>query len=97
MFEPVGRFDWEDFDNGGTSQREAKVKEEHIRQAFELGIGPLPLKQVAERLQEIAGVGRSAAYEALKTGDGARYAKLLVRQPGTAMISLRPQEPGGPL
>lgn len=92
IFEEVGTFDWEAFDSGGASNRESKVKEEHIRQAFELGIAPLPMKQVAERLQEIAGVGRSAAYEALKTGDGARFAKLLVRQSGTAMISLRPLE-----
>jgi hypothetical protein len=92
-FEPVKDFDWEAFDNDGTSHREPKVKEEHIRQAFELGIGPLPLKQVAEKLQEIAGVGRSAAYEALKTNDGARFAYLLVRQPGTTMISLRQPEP----
>jgi hypothetical protein len=91
-FEPVEVFDWEAFDNG-SSPRESKVKEEHIRQAFEFGIGPLPLKQVAEKLQEIAGVKRSAAYKALETGDGARFAHLLARQPGTAMIALRPPEP----
>ena len=93
MFERVGEFDWEAFDNGSNGPRESKVKEEHIRQAFELGIGPLLLKQVAEKLQEIAGVKRSAAYKALETGDGARFAYLLVRQPGTTMISLRQPEP----
>ena len=90
LFEPVPEFDWESFDNGGTTHREAKVKEEHVRQAFDLGLGPLPMSQVVARLQELAGVGRSAAYDALKTGTGARFAHLLVRQPGTSMISLRP-------
>lgn len=93
MFDRADEFDWEAFDNGGTAHREPKVKEEHIRQAFELGIDPLPLKQVAERLQEIAGMRRSAACAALKTGDGARFSNLFVRQPGTTMIALRSPEP----
>ncbi len=91
--EEIPNFDWSEWQgatSGGNAKREPKVKEEHIRQAFELGIGPLPLAQVAETLQEITGVGHTTAYKVLETRDGARFAHLLVRQPGTTMISLRP-------
>lgn len=93
MHTQIPDFDWSQWQgatSGGNAQREPKVKEEHIRQAFELGLGPLAIGKVSARLQELAGVGRSAAYDALKTGDGGRFAHLLVRQPGTSMISLRP-------
>jgi hypothetical protein len=89
--QPIPDFDWSQWhgaSSSGTSHREPKVKEEHVRQVFELGLAPLPLNQAVERLQEIAGVSRSTAYEALKTGEGARFDKLLVCQPGY-MISLR--------
>jgi len=91
MFEPVKDFDLEAFDNGGTSHREPMVKEEHIRQVFGLGLAPLKVSEAATKLREIAKVGRSTAYGALKTGDDGRFAHLLVRQQGTDLISLRPQ------
>lgn len=92
-FEPVTEFDWEAFDSGST-KREPKVREEHLREVFEDGRSRSVLKHAAERLQEVAGVGRSAAYEALKlTG---RFAALLVREPDTGLIGLRPAESGPP-
>lgn len=91
MFAPVKDFDWEAFDNGGASHREPMVKEEHIRQAFGLGLAPLKVGDAVAKLREIAKIGRSTAYEALKTGDGGRFAHMLVRQQGTDLLSLRPQ------
>jgi hypothetical protein len=73
---PDAEFGWEDFDNGRT-KREPKVNEGHLRELFENGRRKMTLKHAAERLREIAAVGRTAAYEALKiTG---RFAALLGR------------------
>ena len=84
-FDAVSEFNWEEFDSG-TVKREPKVNEGHLRELFENGRCKMALKQAAERLQEIAKVGRSAAYEALKpTG---RFAALLVRD-GDGLIGLR--------
>lgn len=94
VLEPIPDFDWSIWQggaSGGSAAREPKVQEAHIRSVFADTIGLIKMSLAAERLQEIAGVGRSAAYEALKTGEGARFAHLLYRQPNTAMISLRPQ------
>lgn len=86
-FEPVaeGEFDWEAFDSG-SAKREPKVNEGHLRELFEDGRRTMPLKQAAECLQEIADVGRSAAYEALKLNG--RFAALLVRD-ANGLIGLR--------
>jgi hypothetical protein len=79
-------FNFEEYDSG-TAKREPKVNEAHLRELFENGRRKMMLKQAAERLQEIAEVGRSAAYEALKlTG---RFAALLARD-GDGLIGLRP-------
>jgi hypothetical protein len=92
-FEPVTEFDWEAFDSGNV-KREPKVNEGHLRELFEDGRRRMTLKQAAECLQDIADVGRSAAYEALKlTG---RFGALLVRDPETDFIGLRPVEPEAP-
>jgi hypothetical protein len=50
----------------------------------------MALKQEVERLQEIAGVGRSAAYEALKLNG--RFAGMLERYPDLGLIGLRSVE-----
>ena len=63
---------------------------EHIREVFENGRRQLALKQAAERLQEIAEVGRSAAYEALKLNG--RFAGLLVRDADTGLVGMKPGE-----
>jgi hypothetical protein len=84
-------FDWSQWQGAsGSARHETKVTEEHIRETFEDGRRAMKLKQAVERLQEIANVGRSAAYEALKlTG---RFAALLVRDPNTDLVSLRQVE-----
>jgi hypothetical protein len=85
LFVPVEGFNFEEYDSG-TAKREPKVNEGHMRELFENGRCKMMLKQAAERLQEIAEVGRSAAYEALKlTG---RFATLLTRD-GDGLIGLR--------
>lgn len=76
----VEGFDWSEWQgaaSGGVAKRESKVKEEHILELFDNGRRKLSAKQAAERLQEIASVGRSVAYGSLKL-DG-RFAGLLVR------------------
>jgi hypothetical protein len=91
-FEPVAGFNFEQFD-GGNLKREPKVKEEHLRELFEEGHRRMMLKHAAERLEEIAQVGRSAAYEALKI-QGGRFSHLLTKEPDTGLIGLRNVKPG---
>lgn len=86
MFEAVSNFDWQAFDDGAP-KREAKVRDEHIHELFENGRSWLAIKEAASRLQEIAEVGRSAAYEALKLVGG-RFSHLLKKEPKGGLISL---------
>ncbi|TXH17578.1 MAG: hypothetical protein E6R03_03640 [Hyphomicrobiaceae bacterium] len=91
-------FDWNEWQggmSGGSSQREPRIREEHLREVFGNGLGAMRQADAAAALMEVAGVKRTAAYEALKTGEGGRFAHLLVRQPGTAVISLRPANSAG--
>jgi hypothetical protein len=62
---PVPKFNFERFDFGN-AKREPGVHEGHIRELFDNGLRWFTRKQAAERLQELASVGRSAAYEVLK-------------------------------
>lgn len=67
LFLEVENFDWEQFEAGaGGKRREPKVTEEHIRSVFGGGSSWLPQKDASKKLEGIAGVGRSTAYEALK-------------------------------
>jgi hypothetical protein len=68
-FEAVEDFDFEVYDGGG-NKPEPKVREEHIRAIF--AEGPTTQAAAAKALMEMCGVGRSTAYEALKT-DGGRF------------------------
>ena len=77
MFVPVPNFDFEAFDSG-SGKSEPKVTEAHIKELFDNGRRWLIRKQAAERLQEIANVGRSAAYEALKPSG--RFADWLIQR-----------------
>lgn len=63
-FERVEDFDWEAFDGGGRA--EPKVQEEHLREVFRGG-RMLTRAIAAKALGEVAHVGRTAAYEALKS------------------------------
>ncbi len=87
--EPIEHFDWSEWSGGssGAAPREAKLREEHIREVFGGGKVWLEQKRAAERLMEVAGVGRSAAYAALKVMDG-RFSHLLTRRED-GMIGLR--------
>ena len=73
-------FDWSEWEgaNSGGTRHEPKVNEEHMRQLFDNGRRWLTRKRAAERLREIANVGRSAAYQALKL-DG-RFADWLIQR-----------------
>lgn len=65
---PIHDFNWDEW-GGGKSHKEAgskrKVTEEHLRELFADG-KPLRRSVAAARLEEIAGIKSSAAYEALK-------------------------------
>lgn len=89
-------FDWTEWvgSTGNGNRREAKVREEHLREIFQNGRQWLAVRPAAERLQALAGVGRSAAYEALKV-NGGRFSALLVRDAETHCISFKGAEPDG--
>lgn len=88
FFVPAEGFNFEEFDSG-VAKRELKVNEGHLREVFENGRRKMLLKQAAERLEEIADVRRSAAYEALKING--RFAEMLVRD-ADGLIGLKPTE-----
>jgi len=69
LFAPVENFNWDDFDSGGKQPRK-EVTEAHIREVFENGNARMVLKNAAEKLQEVADVGRTVAYDALNLKDG---------------------------
>ncbi len=75
LFVPVESFDWEAFDGESRSPKKG-VTEAHIREVFEQGDARMFLKEAAEKLQEIAGVGRTVAYNALKT-EGGDFSRIL--------------------
>jgi hypothetical protein len=89
-FHPVDNFDWEKFDDGGTTQREPKVQERHIMEVFDGGRIRLTHKSAAEKLQAMAGVKHTAAYDALKV-QGGRFSHLLVKDPETRLLGLKPE------
>lgn len=95
LFVPVPSFNFEEFD-GGSVKHEPLVKEEHLRDVFENGRCHLATKQAMERLREIAGVGKSTAYEALKL-KGGRFSHLLSCDGDTGLISLKAGELDEPL
>ena len=76
LFAPVETFDWEAFDGGGSKTPKKAVTEAHIREVFEYGDARLLLKEAAEKLQEVASVGRTVAYNALKT-EGGEFSRIL--------------------
>lgn len=82
-FEEVTDFDFDAYDGGG-GEREAKVREEHIRTL--LTAGPMAQAAAAKALAELAGVARSTAYESLKTAGG-RFSHLIEGRGG--VLSLR--------
>jgi AAA domain len=86
-FEPVPDFDFEAFDNGEGADREPKVNEGQLREIFQDGNRWVKLKIAAEELQELAGVGRSLAYDALKI-IGGRFSNILVKNED-GLVSVR--------
>jgi len=76
-FVEVEDFDWSQYDEGAAAKpRESKVQEHHLRELFENGRRTMPKAKAAAKLQEIAKVGRTAAYEALMVAGG-RFSFLL--------------------
>ena len=96
LLHPIEGFDWNEWQAGspGGTRREAKVREEHLRELFADGRKWLLPRQAAEQLQALASVGRSAAYDALKV-IGGRFSALIIRDPETHCISLKGAEPEG--
>lgn|GEM_PF-1406542 len=76
LFAPVETFDWEAFDGGGSKTPRKSVTEANIREVFEHGDARLLLKEAAEKLQEVASMGRTVAYNALKT-EGGEFSRIL--------------------
>jgi hypothetical protein len=68
-------FDRGSYDNNGGGSRKPKVRPEHLQQLFE-GKVSLTRPEAVRKLQEFAGVARTAVYDALKTSNG-RYSAML--------------------
>jgi hypothetical protein len=69
LFAPVANFDWDAFDVGGTKEKKG-VTIEHLRELFANGESWITKKAAMEKLMEVANVGRTLAYEALKLSEG---------------------------
>jgi hypothetical protein len=99
LFERVDEFDWKEFDGGESKGlgSKAKVTEQHIRELFDFGSRSLKLGDAARELMRIAGVGKSAAYDALLLKDTdrteARFARMLRYDDRTKMLSLLRDDP----
>src|SRR5262249_25431069 len=90
LFVAVDEFDWDAYDQGAWKPRETKVKPEHLRELFAHGGIWLDKSDSVRQLQPIAKVGRTAAYDALKTVGG-RYSEML-RQRDDGKIGLTADE-----
>lgn len=77
--EPLPDFDWSEWEQGSTGRKpqQRKVTGDHIREVFEHGDIWLPQAEAQGRVQMIAGVCRSAAYDALK-----HYGHLIAKKDG---------------
>lgn len=77
--EELSDFNWDEWEQGGATKgpKARAVTGDHIRELFGHGETWLPQAEAAEKLQEIADVGRSAAYDALKY-----YGHLIVKKEG---------------
>ena len=65
LFEPIEEFEWESFDKGGESKSVPKVTIDHLKQLFQNGNLSLKKSDAVRKLQAIADIGRTAAYDAL--------------------------------
>ena len=65
LCERIDEFDWEDFDKGEGRKPAQKVTLDHLKQLFKNGNLWLKKSDAARKLQTIAGIGRTAAYDAL--------------------------------
>ena len=65
LCERIDEFDWEDFDKGEGKKPSPKVTLDHLKQLFNNGKVWLKKADAARKLQAIAGIGRTAAYDAL--------------------------------
>ena len=65
LCERIDEFDWEDFDKGEGRKPAPKVTLDHLKQLFQNGNVWLKRPEAVSKLQAIAGIGRTAAYEAL--------------------------------
>lgn len=96
--QPIENFDWAEWAGSSSSNsttRERKVNEGHLWEIFEGGQRGLAQKIAAEELMELAEVGRSAAYEALKLVNG-RFSHLLVKKDdGLIWMRGEPQDDAG--
>jgi hypothetical protein len=72
-----GNFDIAAFLHGDTEGRDRKgVTKEHMEELFENGKRRIARKQAVEQLMELADVKHTAAYDALKTGQGRKFKTL---------------------
>lgn len=76
-FSPCPDFNWEEYDGGERKPKEAKVREEHLRELFDNGRRWLKRSDAMRELEELADVGRNAAYNALKTTEDGRFSTIL--------------------
>ncbi|MGB7769453.1 MAG: hypothetical protein WBN22_11450 [Verrucomicrobiia bacterium] len=91
--QPIQNFDWAEWSgsSSGGARREPKVREEHLRDIFGDGKNWLTQKRAKEELMERAGVGKSAAYDALKL-EGGRFSNLLTKN-ADGLMGLRAVKP----
>ncbi|HEY1082703.1 MAG TPA: AAA family ATPase [Prosthecobacter sp.] len=86
---PLHDFDWERFNNGGTSGagKNSKIEESDLVKIFEDGRKWLSKDRAAKALMRLTGAGRSAAYLALDMVKG-RFSSLLRVNPANGEFSV---------
>ena len=65
LYERIDEFDWEGFDKGEGNKPAQKVTLDHLKQLFQNGSVWLKRQEAVPKLEAIASIRRTAAYEVL--------------------------------
>ena len=83
---PIEDFDWDEF-YGESTARKPAVTLEHLKQVFDDGALWLSKSDAAKKLEGVADVGRSTAYDALKQ-EGGKFSSWLRTNPANKKMSV---------